>query len=534
MNIYIIGVIISIIVYIMVGNYAGSKVEDLDDYYVSGRNATTLLITGTLFASMLSTNGFMGDTGFAYSGYITLMIIINSICAGGYILGPLFFGRYIRRMEVHTMPQYFGERFASERVQKFAGITTIISLTAYLLAVIQGTGILMQELTGLSYTVCLLISWVCFTSFTFYSGSSGVVLTDTLMCLIFLVSTIIAGPFIFDKAGGMSNVIMNVLNEPSLDNQILSYHGILGKGGGYAAAFDAMSYAITMGIVWLITVSVSPWQAGRNLMAKNEHVTFRSGSLSVILTVLFLTFLYFMSFSINLIDPNIVPAEKVIIWACLEIVPPIIGVLVLTGVMAAGLSSASTFLSVIGFSVTNDIIKKEFKEEKKQLWFTRWVMLGVGLVALALAFVITPNIRIISWFASTIIASSWGLVAFLSVWNKKITAKGAYFGMIAGFFGQLVATMLSEFTSLILKNLLHPFFIGLYCSLIAIYIGSKSSKKSKEEIEYQERMHEIPEAEKDERLYRTDKRYAIVMFIAGLIVMVIGVTQWAIPYMNYY
>ena len=43
-NIFLIGVIVSIIVYLVVGLYAGRQVKDVNDYYVSGRNAPTLLI----------------------------------------------------------------------------------------------------------------------------------------------------------------------------------------------------------------------------------------------------------------------------------------------------------------------------------------------------------------------------------------------------------------------------------------------------------------------------------------------------------
>jgi sodium/pantothenate symporter len=63
MNIFFIGVVVSILVYIVVGIWAGRSVKDVNDYYVSGRNAPTILIAGTLFASMLSVNGFMGDQG---------------------------------------------------------------------------------------------------------------------------------------------------------------------------------------------------------------------------------------------------------------------------------------------------------------------------------------------------------------------------------------------------------------------------------------------------------------------------------------
>ena len=63
MTIFFWGVIISVLIYLVVGLLAGRRVKDTSDYYVCGRNAPTLLITGTLFASMLSVSGFTGDQG---------------------------------------------------------------------------------------------------------------------------------------------------------------------------------------------------------------------------------------------------------------------------------------------------------------------------------------------------------------------------------------------------------------------------------------------------------------------------------------
>ena len=160
------GVFIGICVYILIGYYAGKRVKNLEDYYVSGRNSTTLFITGTMFASMLSTNGFLGDTAYAYSGNITTIFLINTLCACGYILGPLYFGRFIRRAKVNTMPSYFFYRFNSKRIQKFAGIITVVSLSAYLLSVLSGTSILMQYLSGFDRLTCLFISYICILAFT--------------------------------------------------------------------------------------------------------------------------------------------------------------------------------------------------------------------------------------------------------------------------------------------------------------------------------------------------------------------------------
>lgn len=533
MNIYLIGVIVSIAVYMMVGLNAGRSVKDLDDYYVSGRNAPTILIAGTLFASMLSVNGFMGDQGWCYTGNITSLVMLNSLCAVGYVVGPVLFGRYLRRSECNTMPEYFGTRYNDSGIRRVAGITTIISLMAYLLASITGVGILMQELTGFSYEFCLFLAWACFTAFTFYSGSKGVVITDTMMFLVFLAGTIIAGPIIFKAQGGLGELLTNLMNNPAAAEGLLDYHGNI-AGTGATDVFGAMMYTITMGIVWLITVSISPWQAGRNMMAKSEHVIFRSGAVAAICTVVFLLFLNLMSVAVINLNPGLEDSQRVLIWASFEVLPKFIGTLMLAGIMAAGLSSASTFLSVIGFSLTQDIVQKEFKSEAEQLKVSRIVMLVVGIISLVLAYMGLGGVRIISWFASTIIAASWAVAGIGSVVSKKLSATGARWSMIAGFLGFIISKCLVGFGvqpfASILINFLDPFFVGIYLSLIFAVLGTKKAPVSKEETEYRDKLMVLPETEKVAADYKRDKVYGWILIVVGILTTLFLLFGWALPY----
>lgn len=66
LNIYTITIAVSILIYIAVGNYAGRGVKRLDDYYVAGRRAPTLIIAGTLAADG-SLDWFAGEALFAMS-----------------------------------------------------------------------------------------------------------------------------------------------------------------------------------------------------------------------------------------------------------------------------------------------------------------------------------------------------------------------------------------------------------------------------------------------------------------------------------
>lgn len=533
MSIFFIGVIVSILAYLIIGLFAGRAVKNVNDYYVSGRSASTILISGTLFASMLSVNGFMGDQGFCYTGNIVSLVVLNSLCAAGYIFGPLLFGRYLRRSECTTMPEYFGTRYNDPRNRRIAGIITIISITAYLLACITGVGILMEELTGLSYQLCLFLAWLCFTGFTFYSGSKGVILTDTCMFLVFLVGSIIAGAYIFNAQGGIGELLTNLMNNPAAPEGLLDYHGNI-AGTGANDVFGAVMYAITMGIVWFITVGVSPWQAGRNLMAKSEHVTFRAGAVAAICTVIFLLFLNLSSISVLNLNPDMADPQRVLIWAAFNVMPKLVGTLLLAGIMAAGLSSASTFLSVIGFSVTSDIVPVKFKDEKHQLRVSRFIMLGVGIVALVLSYLGLGGVRVISWFASTIIAASWAVPGIGSVVSKKLSATGARWAMTAGFLGFifpkcLVGFQIAPFQAVFI-NFLDPFFLGLYLSLIFAIIGSKLHPVTQTETAYRKQLLILPQHERVAADYRQDRRYGYLLIVAGVATTLFLLFGWALPY----
>ncbi|MCZ6774295.1 MAG: sodium:solute symporter family protein, partial [Proteobacteria bacterium] len=167
MNIYAVVILLSVFIYLAVGIYAGRKVKHLDDYYVAGRNAPTLLIVGTLVASVVSTNSFMGETGFAYTGYGVLVALQNPIACIGYVVGALFFGRFLRRSRALTVAEYFGRRFNSHRVQAVAGMTIILGVGGYLMAVTQGATLLLSEVFDIPYGVTLVAVWVSYTAFTF-------------------------------------------------------------------------------------------------------------------------------------------------------------------------------------------------------------------------------------------------------------------------------------------------------------------------------------------------------------------------------
>jgi Na+/proline symporter len=339
LDIYATTIAVSIAIFVFIGGYSGRKVKQLDDYFVAGRRAPTLLIVGTL-------------------------------------------------------------------------------------VVTQGAAILLSGLTGLNYFEAILVSWLSYTLFTMYSGSRGVIITDTLMFLLFSFATVFFVFYIVSDLGGVAEAIEKLATIEAKPD-IASWHGTVGPGTEWPTAMDYLIWTLIIDMSWGIVYAVGPWQASRHLMARDEHVVVRAAIYACFGVIFLQILIYGIGGLINLVQPDISPSETVMIWAAKNLVPEFLGALLLAGIVAAALSSASTFLSLVGFSVSNDIVRRS---QPLTLNHTRTLMLITGLVVLVASYFFPPNIFWLMLFIGTAFASSWGPVAFMSVWSKRITAAGVASG----------------------------------------------------------------------------------------------------------
>lgn len=523
MNIYLIGMLISMVLYIVLGIVISKGVKNVNDFFVAGRQAPTILIVGSLVASYCSTGLFMGDVGEAYGGFYTPFMMTAMMLVGGYILGSVFFGKYLRRSEALTIPEYFGKRFDSRPLQVLAAITAIITMTVYLLSVMQGIGTLMNYVTGVNYNLCVFLALITFAVLTVTSGSKGVLITDTLMFGIFTVFSMIAVVIIVGKLGGWTTAVTNVTK---LNPVLFSWAGDLTHL--YPTGVENMIWAVMTGLTWVAVCAVAPWQSSRYLMAKNEHVVIRSAVWASIGVTVLEFFLPTTATLLNVYADQIPGPTQSMIWAMMNMVPAVIGVVALTGVLAAGISSATTFLSLIGSSVANDIMT--VKDDKKKLLYGRVSILVVCALVMLLAYFNPPQIYIVMLLSGTVVVCSWFPVCIASVWSKTVTKRGAFLGMLFGFIGCALMKILGTMVSLPIY--LDSFFVGLVANLIGLYIGTKTTQVTEKEKEERNKLFITPVEELDEKEIRKTKRTVAAYIAFGALVMIALLLLWVIPYHN--
>ena len=536
MNGFQLGILVSLACYLAIGWYAGRRVKHLEDFFVAGRNAPTVLILGTLVASFMSTNAFIGEAGMSYQGHAPLVIIMTCFNCLGYIIGAVFFGRYLRRSKTLTVPAFFRARFASRRIQMFAGISIVAGLSAYLLAVTWGMALIITEVTGFNEVAAILLVWASYTLFTLYSGSRGVILTDTVMFVLFSGIIVVTCFFIVDAAGGWFTAIESLATYQDKPG-IIAWHGRIGPDVYWQTQWEALIWASILGVAWGIVVAVSPWQTSRYLMARSEHVVIRSACGALIAMLLLYLVTNFSAATVNLINPDITPADSTMIWVAQNLLPTALGAILICGVLAAGLSSASTFLSLVGFSVSHDILGEGTEEgattigeNQEQLRAARIAMLAVGLCVIGLALMLPRNIYWLTHFAGPLFASSWGVVAFMSVWSKRITESGAFWGMVTGFGVNVGMNSLSLAGFVQWPVAADPILVGVVSSYIAVRIASKTGDHSIAASTYRDALHLMPASERDPRVIQQTLVWSKVMVAMGVLIALAMTLFYALPY----
>lgn len=525
MNVYLLGMSISMVVYILISVAVSRRVKDANDYYVAGRRAPAVLIAGSLIASYTSTGMFMGDAAQCYDGAFTSIVILAGMQAAGYLIGGIFFGRYLRRSGVMTIPEYFGKRFDSKNVRKLAATTAIVMMAVYLLSVMQGIGTLMSIVTGVDYNTCIVLALAVLTAVTVIAGSTGVLITDTLMASLFTAALLVSAVVIAGGMGGWYEAIGSIASNPNTADY-LSWGGK--PGVLYESGIENVIWGFNYGIVWMSVCAIGPWQSSRYIMAKDELTIVKSAPFAAVGVFVLELIVGLVAVMVNNVNYMMDDSSQVMIWAAMNLLPTLLGVILLTGVLGAGISSATTFLSLIGASFANDVF---YSHGSKSIGIGRVAMIVVSAVVLVLALFNPPSIFWIMFLGGAMAASSWMPVAFASVFSKRLTKTGAFCGMLFGFVGCFAVRLYTSLSGVVLPVYLDPSIVGIVCNVIAMVVGSALTQVTEAEKQERKSLFVIPEREKTPMKKKAFLKWARASYAVGGVVFALTMFLWVVPYL---
>ncbi|MGF6758742.1 sodium:solute symporter family protein [Paraburkholderia sp. GAS42] len=189
---------VPIAVYAVIGLL--SRTSDLVEYYVAGRRVPSAFNGMATAADWLSAASFIGLAGSLYAtGYDGLAYMMG--WTGGYCLVAFLLAPYVRKLARYTIPDFLGTRFSSNAVRGLAALAAILCSFVYLVAQIQGVGLIATRFIGVDFAIGIFCGLAGILVCSFLGGMRAVTWTQVAQYIILIVAILIPVSMIAHKDG---------------------------------------------------------------------------------------------------------------------------------------------------------------------------------------------------------------------------------------------------------------------------------------------------------------------------------------------
>jgi Na+/proline symporter len=151
-----------------------------------------------------------------------------------------------------------------------------------------------------------------------------------------------------------------------------------------------------------------------------------------------------------------------------QVLPPLVGAVVMTAVIAAIMSTVDSVLLIVGSAVSRDIYHRLINpdaDERTRMRVNRWATLVVGVVPILLTLRELDIVQFVVLAFAALLASTVVVPVVVGLYWKRASAAGAITSMVAGFTTCLVWYLLGEpFTA--------PVVPGVAVSAVAMLVVS--------------------------------------------------------------
>ena len=435
---------------VLVGVYYGKKGSgsSSDDFYLGGRKMGPLVTAMSAEASDMSSYLLMGLPGLAYlCGLPEVTWTCIGLSAGTY-LNWLIVARRLRRYSARigaiTVPDFFSRRFGDEKnsLSCIAAVVILVFFVPYTASGFKAIGTLFNSLFGVDYHTAMIVGAIVVIGYTVMGGFMAVSFTDLIQSIFMTIALIAVVLFGINQAGGLTAVIDNAKAMPGY----LSLTRGFNTAAGTETSFSGLSIASTL--AWGLGYFGMPHILLRFMAIEEEKKLVDSRRIATIWVVISM----FIAVSIGVIGYSVSVAGKVpflttsadaetIIIQLSNLMSQhgvflaVIAGIILSGILAATMSTADSQLLAAASSVSQDLMQGFFGvklSEKAAMQIARLTVVIIAVVGMVLAW--DPNssvFRVVS-FAWAGFGAAFGPVVLFALFWKRANKWGALAGMASG------------------------------------------------------------------------------------------------------
>jgi len=359
------------------------------EFFLAGRNLTKLTLFFTMAATNFSAFTIFGFSGagyrIGYSFYPVMGFGTGFMALSFYIIGGKIL-KLSRERNYITPSDFVFDRYQSPFLKKLFSAFMVIFTLPYISIQAIASGKSLQSLMGIPYLAGALLITGFVVTYVALGGLRSIVWTDLIQGLMMILFTLTAFLLIAVRSGGFSTIHQRAF---------IQFPDLFSRPG----MNSAMPYGIWFGymFLWFFADPMFPQLFQRFMAAKNEKILHSTIVYYPIIT----TFLFFLTVSIGVLGrgtfANLSREATDTIFPLLlgNYAPAVLGSILLTGSIAALMSTMDSQLLTLTSMITGDF----FKIKKNEILKEKITIIVLGILGFLIA--IRPPQTILDYISNT-------------------------------------------------------------------------------------------------------------------------------------
>ncbi|WP_456459314.1 sodium:solute symporter family transporter [Reichenbachiella sp.] len=464
------------------------RIKSMSDYAVGNITFSPTAVGLALAASMTSAATFIINPGFialyGLSGVLSFGIVMPLAIFGSLIFMTKGFRKYGANVKALTMAQWMGKMYNSKAYALFFAFVSLLLITFIVLICVGLTQVLSNALNA--DPVMVLAGVIIFVfGYMMFGGANSMVYTNSIQAVLMFVVAIIllsSGTSYFEN--GVSGFM----------NQLKSI------GPNYASWTDPDSLffrdffeIIFCQTVIGVAIVCQPHVITKSLLLKNEKDVNRYLLVGILVLVVFFQVvfvglfarLYFPDLTVN---GSAIPMDSIVSTYVVSRFPVYVGILVILGLISAGLSTLEGLIQSLSSSLTGDLFNPLFgkhfykadQRDRQEILVNKLMVIFLAVVSFVLSYqqLLSPNLSVgifaqngvYAYFSAAFVPVLFGMfiknVRLQTVFSASITALVVHFAVYYGRFlpymkesvnNPGIASTMAILTSLVVGFALHFF-----------------------------------------------------------------------------
>lgn len=463
----VLAVYLTVILAISIWSFRHTETEV--DFLAAGRSIGPLVGGAVLAATQISAGTFVGTAGRHYLAGISWWFPWLGMWTG-WLVSAFFVAPKLRRLGALTVPDYISARYGSPKAGALAGVLIVVAYTIYLVAQFQAGGEIAEVVFGIRPLTAMLIIVASTAVYTLLGGVRSSSYIEFLQTLIMVGALLISVPVLLHQVGGGN---MFVAARRSLD-----FLGTLDPRlvGWYYQPKELLAFAIAFGF----SIAAAPYELTRFYSMRDEKTVRKAIFVSIGFQFTISICIMSIGMLMRVLFPNLPSQDQATAVMAFQVLPPVVGALLLVAMLSAIMSTVNSVLLVTGAGVAHDLYGKFIKPEASQRHLVnanRVAIVALSLIPLFFALQKLGDVQGIVLEQAKFIASFFFVPIVIGLNWKRGTAKGAVAAMIGGFSACLIWTLFFQ-EHYFPRYGIDSVEVGVAASLILFVVVSRLTKPS--------------------------------------------------------